>query len=140
MRKSSAAGLESECRRWNENHPVGTVVKYHPVIGKPEHRVRKVSSPAYVLSGHTPVVMLDGERGCVALAACGVPTDPRTRYNETTLPCPFCGGRAVLQPWHGGGAEKTMVSCENADERCEVEPSVTGETADRAIAVWNKRA
>lgn len=73
MRKSSAAGLESECRRWNEQNPVGTTVEYHPVMGKPEHRLRKTRGPAYVLSGHTAVVFLEGESGCVALAACVAP-------------------------------------------------------------------
>jgi len=72
-----AAELRWECDRWNQ---LGTLVEYHPIIDKPEHRLRKTRTPAQVLSGHTAVVWLEGESGCVALDACvPVPTelDPR---------------------------------------------------------------
>lgn len=64
------AWLEKQCRIWNEQHPVGTAVKYHPISGEENFRLRRTVSEAQVLSGHTSVVWLDSERGCVALDNC----------------------------------------------------------------------
>jgi hypothetical protein len=60
---------QRECDRFNALVAVGTDVEYHPVIGEPKWRVRKTRTPASVLSGHTAVVWLEGEAGCVALDA-----------------------------------------------------------------------
>jgi hypothetical protein len=79
-RVEKTAELVEQCDQWNQQHPVGTLVEYHPVIDAPEHRLRKTRSRASVLSGHTAVVFLEDESGCVALDACvPVPTelDPR---------------------------------------------------------------
>jgi len=62
--------LEKRCAQWNAKHPIGTEVEYHPVIGAPAFRLRKTRTQAQVLSGHTAVVWLEGESGCVALEAC----------------------------------------------------------------------
>jgi len=62
--------LQEICDRWNESFHIGTLVEYHPVIGEETHRLRKTCTLAQVLSGHTPVVWLEGERGCVCLEAC----------------------------------------------------------------------
>lgn len=51
---------------------------------------------------------------------------------EELKPCPFCGGKAKMIPWHG-----RMASCSN--EECPVEPSVWGETPAKAAAFWNRR-
>jgi len=64
-----------ECDDWNRRYPVGTAVEFYPVIydGRPEgneFRVRETCGEAYVLSGHTAVIQLIGERGCVLLDAC----------------------------------------------------------------------
>lgn len=72
-RPPSIAFLEKQCADWNAAHPVGTLVEYHPVIGAPAHRLRATTTAAQVLSGHTAVVWLEDESGCVALDAC-VPT------------------------------------------------------------------
>jgi hypothetical protein len=62
--------LERECQEWNSKHPVGTLVKYHAVIGSPASVVRTIKTEAQVLSGHTAVLWLEGMSGCVALEAC----------------------------------------------------------------------
>lgn len=61
------------------------------------------------------------------------------------LPCPFCGGEATVQPWHGGRPTKKPISCSNGyhydeDGGCSVGPSVCGETEEEAAVAWNRRA
>lgn len=65
----------------------------------------------------------------------------RPKHDPALLPCPFCGGPATIQSWHGGGPKKRLVTCEDTDEnRCFVIPSVTGGNRDVAIRRWNWRA
>lgn len=52
-------------------------------------------------------------------------------------PCPFCGAQPEIQPWHGGGPRKRLVSCSN--EVCVVNPQTSAPTRKRAIANWNYR-
>lgn len=61
------------------------------------------------------------------------------------LPCPFCGGEATVQPWHGGRPTKKLIRCSKGyyydeDGGCSVGPSVCGETEEEAAASWNRRA
>jgi len=53
------------------------------------------------------------------------------------LPCPFCGGQPIIEPWHGGGPRKRMVHC--AAEDCAVNPQVSGATSAKALKKWNRR-
>lgn len=53
-------------------------------------------------------------------------------------PCPFCGAEAEMEPWHGGGPDKQLISCSGVE--CEASPAVTGETPGEAVANWNRRA
>ena len=54
------------------------------------------------------------------------------------LPCPWCGEKPQIQPWHGGLPTKVLISCEN-DEGCAVTPIVSGETPEEAASNWNHR-
>lgn len=57
-------------RAWNESHPLGTPVIYHPIIGDNEgRRETETTSDAFVLAGHTVCVFVQGVSGCVALEA-----------------------------------------------------------------------
>lgn len=69
---------------------------------------------------------------------------------EELLPCPFCGGKPNIEPWHGGKPTKMMISCPGVyansimghgeEVTCETAPMVTGETKKEAIKNWNTRA
>lgn len=65
--------LSKQVSDFNASIPVGTRVKYHPVIGEIwNFQIFETSTPAYILSGHTAVVHLKGKSGCVAVEAVGV--------------------------------------------------------------------
>ncbi|MET7336017.1 hypothetical protein [Nonomuraea sp. NPDC005650] len=53
---------------WNTTLPVGTPVRYWPIMGEPESMATRTRSKAWVLGGHTPVVMVDDVAGGVSLA------------------------------------------------------------------------
>ncbi len=53
-------------------------------------------------------------------------------------PCPFCGQKPDIEPWHGGSKTKVMISCVN--ELCKVMPCCTGNTEGAATVKWNHRA
>ena len=55
----------------------------------------------------------------------------------TLKACPWCGEGPDVEPWHGGGPNKHMVSC--ANELCPASPAVTAETRNEAIRLWNER-
>jgi hypothetical protein len=66
----------------------------------------------------------------------------RTLTRAEALPCPFCGEQPTIEPWHGGGPKKRMVSCPGEDAtgyQCFVTPSVSGGSAEVALKRWNWR-
>ena len=62
---------EDQCAKWNAENPnLGITVTYFPVKGRMQWEIRKTSSKAYTLSGHTAVIHLEGKAGCVAIDHC----------------------------------------------------------------------
>ncbi len=57
---------------------------------------------------------------------------------EDLDPCPWCTDTPTIESWHGGGPNKTMVSCDTVG--CHANPKVTGSTRSKAIERWNDRA
>ena len=56
---------------------------------------------------------------------------------EKLKPCPFCGEKPIIRPWHGGAPTKKMILCDNGN--CPVQPQVTGEIKKEAIDNWDMR-
>ena len=77
-KRSRNPHLQIECDAWNRAWPVGTRVVYHSVIGEAKGIHTRTRSQAYVLSGHTAVVFVEGVAGCVALDA----VDPAPEGNS----------------------------------------------------------
>ena len=61
--------MQSEVNAFNDHHPIGTEVIVIKDLG--EKIKTKVRFPAEVLSGHTPVVWLEGISGCYLLSRVG---------------------------------------------------------------------
>ena len=60
--------LRTTVDEWNEEYPVGTRVRYTSVKGVTKPINTKTRSEAQLLSGHTPVVWVEGIAGCVCLS------------------------------------------------------------------------
>jgi len=65
MKRKSQATMQAAVDKFNERHPVGSTVTVIRDLGEKE--ARTVLHPATILSGHTPVVWLEGIRGCYIL-------------------------------------------------------------------------
>jgi hypothetical protein len=61
--------LQSTVDRFNARYPIGTLVRcWKGARGKHKpSRLAHTVTRASVLSGHTPVVWVEGESGCIAL-------------------------------------------------------------------------
>lgn len=64
-RSVSADGLLRRCDEWNSRHPVGTDVFL--TLDNGDEKRTKTRSEAWVLSGHTAVIQVEGVAGCYAL-------------------------------------------------------------------------
>lgn len=65
-RLPSLAELERRCRNWNNAHAVGAAVEL--VRGSGTHLLTQTGSEAYVMSGHSAVIFLEGVAGCYDLS------------------------------------------------------------------------
>jgi len=82
---STAADHEALRDTWNATHPVGTVVRYWRGIRETEPSgTGATRSKAWMLSGHTPVVLIEGCSGAVALTHVeAVENPPEDKSQET---------------------------------------------------------
>lgn len=62
------AEIQQRVNDWNEEHEVGTSVRFWPGLKKGEPRLGVTSSEAWVLSGHAAVVKVKGYPGCISLS------------------------------------------------------------------------
>ena len=53
---------------WNAAHPIGTPVRYWTGVREGDGKTSKTRSEAQLLSGHTAVVWMEAESGCVCLS------------------------------------------------------------------------
>ncbi|MGC9543594.1 hypothetical protein [Streptomyces sp. UG1] len=70
--RTEAGAVEVE--RWNTAHPVGTQVKAYPLTRDDDGLMTRTRSEAWLLGGHTPVVLVDGYSGGIALSHIDVVT------------------------------------------------------------------
>lgn len=63
---------EKLVKSWNEQHPIGTAVRRFKYMDLSDTVPveTKTRSEAWMLSGHTAVIMIEGKSGCVALRTC----------------------------------------------------------------------
>jgi hypothetical protein len=54
--------------KWNQRFPIGTRVRYWTGIREDPGKISTTRTEAQVLSGHTAVVWVEHEPGCVALS------------------------------------------------------------------------
>jgi hypothetical protein len=68
MKKKTPAVLEKEAAAWNAKHPVGTPVTRYKIIDPLEDgKDTKTRSEAWVMGGHSVMVMVEGVSGGVCL-------------------------------------------------------------------------
>lgn len=53
---------------WNIRHPVGTPVRYWTGVREGAGKLSKTTHAAVLLGGHTAVVWVEGEAGCIGLS------------------------------------------------------------------------
>lgn len=70
MKPPNLRKLQQQCDRFNAAYPVGSAVRFRPVAGYRTTELTRTRSAAYVLSGHTAVIFVEGRAGCVALDHC----------------------------------------------------------------------
>ncbi|MDR2220993.1 MAG: hypothetical protein LBE24_10530 [Methylobacillus sp.] len=54
---------------WNARYPIGTLVRYYPIIGEDKCIKSKTRSEAWELGHGAPVVLIDGSAGGKLLKA-----------------------------------------------------------------------
>lgn len=75
---------------WNEEHEVGTPVRYWTGFREGDGEIGRTTCAAYLLGGHTPVVMIDTASGCIGL----------THVEMHTVYCHACSA--------AGGADRAI--------------------------------
>lgn len=65
-------GMEITAAEWNQRYPVGTAVRYHPIIDEKDFITSRTRSEAWELGHGAAVVKIEGRAGGVALEAIDV--------------------------------------------------------------------
>lgn len=68
MTEAELLRIDAETAEWNQRNPVGTTVRYWPVMGRDDYIETTTRSGAWVLGDGTPVVSIVGKAGGVALS------------------------------------------------------------------------
>lgn len=114
----------TEVQRFNAEHAIGTKVRYWSGVRVGQGKTGVTTSEAFLLGGHTPVVMIDTSRSCVAL------THVSVRPTETTggvVPaCPRCKRRTDVM-----GAGDRMYYCHSCQQQFDDCPDEGGDFDDR---------
>jgi hypothetical protein len=97
MKRPNLKQLEATVAAWNRSHPVGTpVVRYKLIAPLREATETKTRSEAWVLSGHSAVVMVEGVSGCVVLESVIPTAQCETMQRPKHLcGCPDCGSSLI---------------------------------------------
>lgn len=67
-KRRSLEKMQRECDLFNRIYKVGQTISVHPGAITASPVTVTIVEPAYVLSGHTPVVQVTGGHGCIALS------------------------------------------------------------------------
>lgn len=70
MRKRLKYPSSFSASEWNERYPVGTPVKYFPVLPGTDFMETKTRSEAWELGHGESVVKVEGVTGCVIISHC----------------------------------------------------------------------
>ena len=66
--KKSTEKLMQQVESFNKKNSIGTSVRYWKFTREGDGLESKTRSEAILLGGHTPVVWVEGEPGCIALS------------------------------------------------------------------------
>jgi hypothetical protein len=101
---------------WNESHPVGTRVRYWPVVDQPECFDATTRTPAWAVFDGTAWVVLvsiEGFTGGVALSHISpLAAEPRPELRPDNTPdcCPGCG-HSGDGPWPWWDGDEKCPKC-----------------------------
>ncbi|MGW9584678.1 hypothetical protein ACWIGB_05335 [Streptomyces albidoflavus] len=101
---------------WNAAHPVGTPVVAFPGFRPEDDRncerlVTRTRTAAWVLSGHTPVVMVEGHGACISLTH----VDPAPATDLTALADALDASAARMRRLHEGALAEQRHLLHDAD-------------------------
>jgi hypothetical protein len=67
MRRKQIEKAEHRAQAFNAAHPVGTLVRYYPIVGEKDFAEARTRSPAWALDCGEAVVSIEGRSGGLSL-------------------------------------------------------------------------
>lgn len=95
--------LVASVQKWNAAHAVGTQVRYWAGVREGAGKPGRTTSEAFLLAGHTPVVLIDTCRGCVALAHVQAIAEGQPTGEPKKIQCPRCRRVKDVSVYSDGG-------------------------------------